>query len=214
MADIFQEVDEDLKRDQYLDLWQKYGRYAIAAAVGVVAITAAIVFWRDYQAGEQMDQSRRYEAAMTLAQDGKTQDALAAFNDVAADSGASYTALASLQEGALRAREGDLAGAAAAYGRVADDGGADDILQDLATLLFVLYSLDTGEPAALTERLQPLTEEDNPWRFSARELDAFIAIKSGDTARAREIFTQLGDDQLAPQALRGRATEMLSIIGK
>ena len=214
MADIFQEVDEELKREQYLDLWQKYGRYVIAAAVGVVAITAAIVFWRDYQAGQQMEESRRYEAAMALARDGKTQEALAAFGDVADESGASYTALASLQEGALRAREGDLAGAAAAYERVADDGGVDDILQDLATLLFVLYSLDSGEPAALSERLAPLTQEDNPWRFSARELDAFIAVKTGDTDRARELFTQLGDDQLAPQALRGRASEMLSIIGK
>ena len=73
---------------------------------------------------------------------------------------------------------------------------------------------DDPRLSALSERLEPLTEEDNPWRFSARELDAFIAVKSGDTDRAREIFTQLGDDQLAPQALRGRATEMLSIIGK
>ena len=37
MADIFDEIDEELKRDRTQELWAKYGKYVIAAAAAVVA---------------------------------------------------------------------------------------------------------------------------------------------------------------------------------
>ena len=37
MSDIFQEVDEELRRDTALKLWKRYQGYAIAAAVVMVA---------------------------------------------------------------------------------------------------------------------------------------------------------------------------------
>ena len=36
MADIFDEIDEELKRDRTQELWTKYGKYVIAAAATVV----------------------------------------------------------------------------------------------------------------------------------------------------------------------------------
>ena len=50
MADIFREVDEDLKREQFKRLWDRFGIYAIIAAVLVVALTGG---WRGYLAWEQ-----------------------------------------------------------------------------------------------------------------------------------------------------------------
>ena len=43
MADIFQEIDEDLRRERAGKLWQKYGKYVIAAAALIVLAVAA---WR------------------------------------------------------------------------------------------------------------------------------------------------------------------------
>ena len=37
MSDVFREVDEDVRRDQWLKLWQAYGYYAIAAVVAALA---------------------------------------------------------------------------------------------------------------------------------------------------------------------------------
>ena len=213
MADIFQEVDEDLKRDKYVELWKRYGKYAISAVAAVVLATAGMVAWREYREHQRMEDSRRYEAAIMLARDGKTQDAVEALRASAQESGAGYAALSGLQEGALLAREGDMAGAAAAYDRVAQNGSVDRILRDFATLLTVFYSLDTGEPAALEARLTALSESDNPWQASALELSGLLAMRAGDTAKARGLFTRLADDPLAPAGVRRRAGEMLSILG-
>ena len=35
MADIFDEIDEELKRDRTQELWTKYGKYVMAAAAAV-----------------------------------------------------------------------------------------------------------------------------------------------------------------------------------
>lgn len=213
MADFFQEVDEDLKREQYLKLWQKYGRYVVGAAVAVVLATAGVIGWREYQTSQRMEEGRRYEAALRLSQDGKSEEALAALSELAG-SGAGYAALAGLREGALRAKEGDIAGAVAAYNRIADNGGIDANIRQLATLLAVLHGLDSEEPAAMVARLDPLTADDSPWRHSALELSALAALRAGETARAREIFTRLTDDGTAPAGVRGRAEELLSVIGE
>ena len=49
MSDIFREIDEELRRDNFFKLWQRYGKYVIALAVVAVAITGLVVGWREYQ---------------------------------------------------------------------------------------------------------------------------------------------------------------------
>ena len=39
MADIFQEVDEEVRREQLKKLWERYGNFIIAACVLVVVGT-------------------------------------------------------------------------------------------------------------------------------------------------------------------------------
>ena len=37
MADIFDEINEELKQDRMAALWQRYGKYLIAVVVAIVA---------------------------------------------------------------------------------------------------------------------------------------------------------------------------------
>ena len=68
--------------------------------------------------------------------------------------------------------------------------------------------------ADLEKRLEPLMADSSPWRFSARELTGLLAKRSGDTAKAKKLFSGLAEDRIAPQGIRNRAREMLSLLGK
>src|SRR5260221_11915817 len=68
MSDIFREIDEDLRRDNFAKLWQRYGQYVVGLAVIVILVTAAAVGWREYQSRVQRAESVRYAAAVELAQ--------------------------------------------------------------------------------------------------------------------------------------------------
>ena len=63
MGDIFQEVDEEVRRDRFNKFWKEYGAYVIAAAVALVLGTAASVGWREYNAQRQQEDSDRFAAA-------------------------------------------------------------------------------------------------------------------------------------------------------
>ncbi len=212
MAEIFREVDEDLKHERYVKLWRRYGSYVIGVAVGIVLTTAAHVGWREYHESQQLAQGNRFARAMELATEGQNREAAAAFADLAGWAAPGYATLARFKEAAVRARQGDLGGAVAIYDELADSA-VTKTFRDLAVVLAVAYSLDGGDPAKLSERLAPVAAADNPWRYSALELTALLARRTGDVDREREIFTRLSEDPAAPEGIRTRAGEMLRILG-
>lgn len=213
MADIFNEIDEDVRRERYEQLWKRYGNYVIGAALLVVLATAGAVGWREYTDRQNKAQALRFLNAMEQAQKGDDAGARTAFASLAGDAGAGYATLARLQEAGLLAKAGDAAGAAKVYEQIAADGRVDQVFREFATVLLVQDQIATGEPARLTQMLAPLMSEKSPWRHSATELSALLAQRTGDKARAREFYAKLADDLTAPQGMRARATEMLAIIG-
>ena len=207
MSDIFREIDEELRRDNLLKLWSRYGRYVVAVAVLALVVAGGIVAWRDHQLSERRAQSTRYAAALTLARDGKEADAVKVFAAIA-DEGGGYAILASFEEAALMARSGDREGSAAAYDRIAAASELDSNLRGLAVLLSVMQRMPDADPHTTIDRLAPLTASDNPWRPSAIELTALARLKSGDKTGALDLFKSLADDPATPQSLRARAAEM------
>lgn len=216
MDNFIQEIEEDLRRDRHLALWRKYGRYAVTAVLIVVIAVAAGVAWRQYRNNERLKDSLAYNAALALASQeggGATDAALPAFRDLAQSGTDAYAMLARFQEAALLAKGGKAQEAAAIYDAIANDRGIDSLFRDLAVLLHGFVMADQADPKLLMDRLAPLTIPRNPWRSSALELTALLAERSGDTAKAREIYTSLADDTTVPRQLRGRAAEMLAILG-
>ncbi len=213
MSDIFREVDEDIRRERWLKLWQTYGKYVVGGAVAVVLAVAAQVGWREYQTSQRLSESVRFAAASELLVGGQAELAAQRFAVLADNAGAGYAALARLREAEALAASGDTVGAVAALDRLAADDGAGGALRALAALLALYQLIDDADPVALEQRLAPLMRDDSPWRSSARELSGLLAIRLGETGRAREIFTALTEDATAPTAVRGRAAELLAVLG-
>jgi hypothetical protein len=214
VSDIFQEVDEELRRENFAKLWARYGKYVIALAVLLVLATAGVVQWRQYQQHQREAEGARYVGALNLARQGKDKDAADAFAAMAHQGDGGRATLARLEEAALKARAGDTEGAIAAYDALANDGSADRLYRDVATLLAAQYALKNGDPKAIIAQLAPLTTVDNPWHPSALELTALAQLKAGDRTAARVTYQRLADDLAAPQGLRARATEMLTALAE
>lgn len=213
---LFQEIDDDLRQDQATKLWRAYGKHVIAATVLLVVAVAGFQGWKAYDFSTREADGKRFSKAQAMVETGQREAALQAFADIAADGRAGYALLARFQQARLLARASDAAGAAAAYRALSGDGGIDSLYQNLAVILGGFQELNVAgaDLAALANRLEPLMAETKPWRFSAREIKGLLAHKSGDAAAARKLFQGLATDPRAPQGVRVRAQEMLSILGK
>jgi hypothetical protein len=212
VADIFKEVDEDLRRDKLEKLWKKYGFQIVGLAVAVVLGVAGVQGWRAYDLDRRGKLSDRYGVALELAQGGETTAGLDAMIDLSEVSGGGYAGLAAFEEARLRVDSGDTGGAIEVWDRIAEGSGLGPGFKDAATLFSVLHQIDGGDSAALRARLQPLATDSQPFRFTARELLALIALGEGDAAAARALYTKISDDREAPAGLRQRAAQMLAAL--
>jgi hypothetical protein len=212
VSDIFREVDEEVRRDQLKKLWDRYGNYAIAAAVLLVAGIAA---WRGYAWWEEKkaaETGAAFEVASSLAEAGKRGEAEAAFAKIAADGTSGYRQLARLREAAELAQT-DAKAAIAAYGRIAADGSVGPILRDLAALRAGALLIDAGAFDEARQRLEPLAAEDRTFRHTAREFLVLAAWRAGDAAAAKRWSDMTMTDAQTPAATRSRV-EMLMALGE
>ncbi len=212
MSDIFREVDEELRRDNWQKVWQRYGKFVIAGAVLIVAATAVNVGWREYASRQRTASSEAFLTALQLADADRVPEALSELVVLKEEGTAGYAVLAQFREAALRTERGESAAAIELYDRIAGDSSEDKMLRELATLYSVILQSTSGDAAALVARLEPIARDDRPWRYSARETIAVLYLRIGETVKARDGFAALVDDLNAPRNMRARAAEMLQVL--
>jgi hypothetical protein len=213
VSDVFQEVDEELRRDKAAELWKRYGNYVAGAAIAIVVGTGIYVAWRDYTQKQAAQQGAEFFAATALAVSGDREKAIPAFDALARNASSGYAVLARMREAALKAGAGDRAAAATIYRSVADDSGTTKELRDAARLLAGLQAIESLDPTELDRQLAALSADANPWRHTALEMAAIAAARTGNESKARELFARIADDPTAPTGARGRAAEMIAALG-
>ncbi len=97
MSDIFSEVDEDLRREQFRKIWERYGNLILAVAVLIVVGVGGWRGWQWYEGKLAGEAGARFEAAVTLGEQKKFTEAEAAFNQIAAEGPKGYKLLARLR---------------------------------------------------------------------------------------------------------------------
>ncbi|MFA7429230.1 MAG: tetratricopeptide repeat protein [Rhodospirillaceae bacterium] len=210
---LFREVDEDLREEQMARLWKQYGGYLIAAAVLIVVIVAGYQGWTAYRASQEASEAQAYENAAQAVAQGNAADAASRLADLAASGTTGHAALARLRQAGVLLEQGQTDAALDAYRALAEDGAADAVLRDVGRLLYALHGVDRVDPGAVQAMLAPLAVPNNAFRFSAREVQALLALRQGDTEQARSLFTDLAADAQAPRGVRSRAQDMLGMLG-
>ena len=209
--DLFiREVNEEIRQDQARAVWRRFGPIAIAAAVVVVVGTAGWVAW-DYWTTSKAS-GDRFSQALTLANEGKNDEAIAALEALEADGYGAYPLLARMRAATVLADKGDFEGAVREFDAVASDTSIPVSLRDMARLRAGLILVDHGSDADVAARVEPLSADTHALRHSAREALALAAWKAGRTADALKLFDQIAADAVAPRNNRERATLMAELI--
>ena len=213
MADIFREVDEDLRHERYLKLWRRWRYWLLGVGVAALAAAVAVVMIADARDSAREAEGRQFAAAMAGIESGRGAEAVEQLAVLAADSETGYAALARLAEADARAGRGDISGAIFVYDQIAADSRLDPLYRDLGALLAAQRLIDRASAAEVNQRLAPLLAGHSPWRPLATELSAIAELRAGNEAAARGLFAELVSDPAAPLGLRQRAAELLMSLG-
>ena len=208
MADIFDEINEELKQDRMAALWQRYGKYLIAV---VVAIVAGVSLSQGYS---YYTTQRDARAADAFFQAILADDVTSSLETAAPELNEGYALLAEFRSAAALAQVGKAAEAEQRYLALAERTNAEQIYRDLALLLSVMHAPQTADAADLQARLEPLASASSSLQGLALEQMVALDLRRGDSAAAIEKLNRLVALTDISTSLRQRAAQILNVVSE
>lgn len=211
MSELFDEVDEDVRRDQLKRLWEKYSVVIIA---GAILIIAAVGGWRGYQyveAKKAAEAGAAFDKAVELSDANKHAEAEAAFADLVAKAPFGYRVLSRLRLAAEIATR-DPQAAAKMFDEIAADRSVGVAEQDLARIRAAQLLLESTSYPNMKERLEASAAPGATFRHTARELLALSAWRANDASAARQWLDMIANDGQTPPSLRSRAEALQALL--
>ncbi|MFD1746078.1 tetratricopeptide repeat protein [Rhizobium helianthi] len=209
---FIREVNEELRSEQISRIWRSYRGFIIGGAVLIVLGTAGYrgyEYWHNHNASQYGDQ---FLAALNLAKENKTDEAMAALQKLEQDGSGAYPVLARMRAATLLTQKGDATGAIKAFREVAADNSVPSVLRDIAKMRVAYLLVDNGTYADVSAEVEPMATGNHTLRNSAREALGLSAMKAGDTAKARQWFEDIVNDAETPRNVANRAQIMLDTL--
>jgi hypothetical protein len=210
---FYREVDEELRRDQLLGYWKRYGKLMIAGVVLFIAAIGGVIWWMNHREIEAGSRGETLIAAFDDIAAGKKTDAQAKLDQLAKSGVEGYRAASLLAQADIASDASQTDKAVALFKQVADDDSLAQPYRDLATVRMVALQFDRLPPQQVVDRLKPLAVAGGPWFGSAGEMVASAYLKLNRPQEAAKLFAAIAKDKKAPDSLRSRALQMAGSLG-
>ena len=211
MVDVFDEVEEELRREKYQAALRRWGPWVGGVAVAIVVGVAGYQFWDYHSTASAEASAEQYLSASRLFDDGDLPGADAAFAEMAGAGPAGYATLSLMRRGEIAVTQNRLEDAARLFEQAAERA-PEPFTRDLARYKAALAQFDALSYDDLRVRLTPLTEGDALFGALARELMAAAAVRDERWDDARSAYELLSISLDAPPGLARRAAEALVFI--
>lgn len=212
MTDIFEEVNEELRRETFVDWWKKYRVLIIAV---IVLAIGGVGIWEFLKAQREADidrQAKIFDAATLSLEQGDLAGAKTSLQQLSQEK-SGFGALANLMLASAEKDQSNDPKLIQPYLRAAAERDSG-LMGDIATLKLAYAMADTAELAQIEAAVKPLVDKGGYAGALAREIVAAKALATGNIDRARTEYTALSYELDAPQNLKLRASQALGTLPK
>ena len=210
---FLREVDEELRRDQAVRLWKRWGKAALVAIVLALLALAGWLWWKSDRAAKAGVEGESLSTAIADLAEGKDASAVAKLTPIAQSKVDGYRVAAQLALADVKLGKDDTKGAAAGYAAVANDTRLAQPYRNLATIREVAARYDSMKPEEIVARLRPLAVAGNPWFGSAGEMTAIAYLRMNRSAVAGQMLAALAKDETVPETVRSRSVQLAGVLG-
>ena len=208
--EFVREVDEDIKEEQRIKLWKKVFPYVVSVSLGIIIFTSGYVFWNNYTESLNQQLGDDFTAAVQLANEEDLDASILALDRIVDEGSDGYVTLAKMKKASLLIQRGELELGLNIYLDL-ERNAVDQSFRDIASILYVLNSMDTEDPQALLKKINKL-ESSQIWRSSALEMKAFLKLKQNKVEEAQKIFEGILNLPSTPSSLATRAKNMVDYL--
>ena len=206
MADIIDEINEEIKQERMKALFAKYGKIIIGFAAAVVAVVVAIQGYGMYQFSVKAQAAKAYFDALGQDEIG------AALGDASGELAGGYGMLAEFVKAAEQVSLDNKDAAYDIYASLASDSQIAPIYRNFAAMQAVINAPADIATDALASLVRPISQTSGPTQGLALELMADLALRDGDVAGAAAHLEAIAELQDIPNGLRQRAATLALVL--
>ncbi|HEX8192573.1 MAG TPA: tetratricopeptide repeat protein [Allosphingosinicella sp.] len=210
---FYREVDDELRRDQALQTWERYRWLIIGGIVLLIAAVGGFIWWQNYRESRAAAQGEALSSVVEDMQKGAYRGTAPRIAELEGSSNDTYRGLGLISRANLLAQQGDAPGAARVLGQVAADDSVPEEVRNAALVRQTVIEYDRLQPAQIVQRLRPLVQRGNPWHGTAGELTAHAHLRAQQTQQAGQVFAGIARDDTVPESIRSRAVQMAGGLG-
>ena len=211
MTDEFiREVDEDVKEEKRLKLWKKFFPYVVSISLGIVLFVSGFVFWESYSNDQRQKLGDDFTAAVILAGEDDLDASLLALDRIVDKGSDGYVTMAKMKKASILIEQSRIDEGLEIY-KDLEKNAVDQSFRDIATILYVLNSLNNESKDDLLKKIIPL-ENSEIWKSSALELKGYIYLRNNEIDKAIETFEIISKLPSKPGDLSQRAKNLINLL--
>ncbi len=209
MANIFREVDEDIRKERYINLFRKYGVYAIAIIVIIVGTLAGIQFYSGYQVNKNEMLFAEYINII----ENNSDDTLEKLSDSGSTSNLFLNGMYLLKRSDLLVASGQIDQATLLLSEAIENNTLNKIHNDVAIYKLLMINIETLSIEEIKSYQNKLISEVDAF-YLTEELIAIKFLIEGQKEDAIKKFSELSTNNSVPIEIRNRSVVFIKIANQ
>ena len=209
MADIFDEVSEELKQDQLIQLWKKYSKYIFIVSIFLILSVSSYQGYVIWNKKQLTANSEDFFSGLEKLDIKKFQESADIFLNNSLDSNNSYRILSIFGLAHSNFKIGKISKMVENYQTIYEDKNVGSYYQHLARMLSVMKD-NKSSLEKLKDRLNPILNSPSELQLLAAELEVILYIRFNKIDKALETIGKL----LARNNITSEQKNRISLINK
>jgi len=209
MANIFREVDEDIRKERYINLFRKYGVYVIAIIVIIVGTLAGIQFYSGYQVNKNEMLFAEYINII----ENNSDDTLEKLSDSGETSNIFLNGMYLLKRSDLLVASGQIDQATLLLSEAIENNTLNKIHNDVAIYKLLMINIETLSIEEIKSYQNKLISEVDAF-YLTEELIAIKFLIEGQKEDAIKKFSELSTNNSVPIEIKNRSAVFIKIANQ
>ena len=209
MSNIFREVDEDIRKERYINLFRKYGVYVIAIIVIIVGTLAGIQFYSGYQVNKNEMLFAEYINII----ENNSDDTLEKLSDSGETSNIFLNGMYLLKRSDLLVASGQIDQATLLLSEAIENNNLNKIHNDVAIYKLLMINIETLSIEEIKLYQNKLISDVDAF-YLIEELIAIKFLIEGQKEDAIKKFSELSANNSVPIEIKNRSAVFIKIANQ
>jgi hypothetical protein len=213
MVNIFNEVDEDIRKERYQSLWSKYGKYVISLIVLIIVIFSLSQYFKQKNITDNKKLLDIYYSAAEKIEINQYELANKSLEKVYNEKNKTLSALSGFKLTETLIQDNQKDKALLFLEEMYNNKSLEQIYRELALYKYIIINFENIQIKEIEDIANSITTNKIILGPYFQEIFGIKLLTLGNIEKANSIFTELSIDENTPFDLKVRLEKLIQIAG-